>query len=391
VEDPTDGSRVALGFEPVRGTRTVGIAGTMWLDRETGEVRVVEYAYRDPAGSIPDGGRGRVEFFRLPTGAPIVSRWWIRMPTALQLPGVGAPGTIRVTSLQEEGGIVLDEGGAPLGPDDGLLAQLEDGLGAAGAEAGGAPAPPEASDGVLDTVLADILARSRLSSETLVRGKVVDAMNGTGVVGATVVFLQGRSRYSAQTDEAGEFILAGIEEGPHRMTVRHLAFPTVEETIEVSGGGRATQVEVSLHREVVELSPIEVTVDRRPTFGALVPVYDRLELQRSLGLGRFWDRSEIEASGAFAITDVLRTLPGVSVLGSSITLNTLNPGCSRRSPLIYLDGVRFQTAGEPISTLVPLFQIEVLEVYRRASEVPGEYGGSDAQCGVIVIWTRRGG
>lgn len=262
---------------------------------------------------------------------------------------------------------------------------------APGGDAAGGDPSAAAADAALDAALADILARSRLSSETLVRGKVVDAMTGAGVVGVTVVFVQAQNRVSTQTDEAGEFTLAGIEAGWHQVTVRHLAFPTVEDTIEVAGAGRATQVDVALHRDVVELSPIDVTVERRPTFGALAPVYDRLDFQRSIGLGRFWDRSEIEATGAFAITDVLSRLPGVSVSGRNITLNALNPGCARRSPLIYLDGVRFDLAGEPLSTLVPVFQVEVLEVYRRASEVPGEFGGSDAQCGVIAIWTRRGG
>jgi hypothetical protein len=33
--------------------------------------------------------------------------------------------------------------------------------------------------------------------------------------------------------------------------------------------------------------------------------------------------------------------------------------------------------------------LEVIEVYRSAAEVPGEFSG-DANCGVLVLWTRRG-
>jgi hypothetical protein len=34
--------------------------------------------------------------------------------------------------------------------------------------------------------------------------------------------------------------------------------------------------------------------------------------------------------------------------------------------------------------------IEAIEVYRSASEVPMEFGGNSASCGVIVLWTTRG-
>ena len=36
--------------------------------------------------------------------------------------------------------------------------------------------------------------------------------------------------------------------------------------------------------------------------------------------------------------------------------------------------------------------VEAIEVYRRASEVPAHFGGMSTatQCGVIAIWTRRG-
>jgi hypothetical protein len=36
------------------------------------------------------------------------------------------------------------------------------------------------------------------------------------------------------------------------------------------------------------------------------------------------------------------------------------------------------------------YDIEIVEVYNGAASIPGIYGGSDASCGVIAVWLRRG-
>jgi hypothetical protein len=59
------------------------IEGTLWVDRETSELRLLEYRY---AGVRPEYAAvnvgGFVEFLRLPTGSWLVNRWAIRMPRA---------------------------------------------------------------------------------------------------------------------------------------------------------------------------------------------------------------------------------------------------------------------------------------------------------------------
>lgn len=73
---------LGLAFRPVRQRRVPDIDGVLWLDRETAELRHLEFRYvRLPWSEIesPHIG-GRVEFERIPTGAWIVHHWWLRMP-----------------------------------------------------------------------------------------------------------------------------------------------------------------------------------------------------------------------------------------------------------------------------------------------------------------------
>lgn len=47
-------------------------------------------------------------------------------------------------------------------------------------------------------------------------------------------------------------------------------------------------------------------------------------------------------------------------------------------------------AGAPdLKLLIDVSQLEAIEVYRSASEIPIEFSGPTAACGVIVLWTRR--
>jgi hypothetical protein len=75
---------VGLAFEPVRGGERADVAGVLWLDAQTAELRAVEYRYTPGSRSpvVPDRAGGRVEFHRLPNGAWIVNRWRILMPAS---------------------------------------------------------------------------------------------------------------------------------------------------------------------------------------------------------------------------------------------------------------------------------------------------------------------
>ena len=138
AESRTNPEVVGLAFRPVSAHGAPAVRGTLWLDRATRKLRRLEYGYirlRLPGGAAAFAS-GRVEFEALPTGAWIVRRWHIRMPTqvTLQREMTGSPVSITstcgpgcyrmetqvledlqrvpgmipvVTGLQEEGGEVL--------------------------------------------------------------------------------------------------------------------------------------------------------------------------------------------------------------------------------------------------------------------------------------------
>lgn len=102
---------VGLAFEPVRGAENVEIAGVLWLDEQTRELRFLEYRYENLRVDVPtDDLGGRVQFQRLPTGAWIPRRWWIRMPV-IELEQIRRMGfemeRRRLVAIRERGGEVV--------------------------------------------------------------------------------------------------------------------------------------------------------------------------------------------------------------------------------------------------------------------------------------------
>lgn len=77
---------IGLAFEPVsltsdRRSTHVDVRGVLWLDRESAELRYMEYHYVNlPPQQMTSHAGGLLEFRPLPDGRWVVWRWYIRVP-----------------------------------------------------------------------------------------------------------------------------------------------------------------------------------------------------------------------------------------------------------------------------------------------------------------------
>ncbi len=115
---------IGLAFEPTPERQLPDIRGVMWLDATTHYLRYVRFNYAtlDKVDGHNAVG-GYVQFARLPSGAWIVQRWWLRLPELSEigvqrdLPGFGSPRLerrIRIDTIRESGAEVTAVAGAPL-------------------------------------------------------------------------------------------------------------------------------------------------------------------------------------------------------------------------------------------------------------------------------------
>ncbi|HEX8692039.1 MAG TPA: carboxypeptidase regulatory-like domain-containing protein [Longimicrobium sp.] len=197
-EDEEHAGMVGLAFEPVPARhRTPEVAGVLWLDRRTAELRRLEYRYVNlPAPLMSAGAGGRVEFERLPTGKWIVSRWWIRMPIFGRTAEIGRISGGREPILARFGSELrwIREGGGEV---------VSTSVREAG-RTGGAAGAQRAAAGA-----------GRIS------GVVWDSLGGGPAAGARV-FLSG-TQWSAVADSAGRFVLDGVPEGRYTASFAHPA------------------------------------------------------------------------------------------------------------------------------------------------------------------------
>jgi len=96
---------LGLAFEPISGRKQPDVAGTLWINRTTAQLRTLDYRYVNVHPDLDDSQvGGTVTFLPLPNGTWIVSAWRIRMP-------IGGPERdpqmrlrgIRVFAYSEEG------------------------------------------------------------------------------------------------------------------------------------------------------------------------------------------------------------------------------------------------------------------------------------------------
>ncbi len=405
---------IGLAFEPVRGRTLADVRGTLWVDRRSAELRWLEYRYVNlPVAVESRYLGGRVEFERLPGGAWIVRRWWVRMPV------VDAEQGVRPS--------------AAFGRNEVYRRDVLRGY----REQGGEVVSARARDG-------SVLAERTLATLT---GTVRDTTRGTPLGGARV-FISGTA-HSAVADAEGRFRIEGVPEGKYVLSFGHPRLDSLEVT--------APTHQVDVGTDAVPPLALAVGTPRplgRPggsvaaameTPGAALRLervsvrarqseFDAFRRRVSTGNGHYITREMIERERPARTVDLLRRVPGIEVLPGGIRLRGSevsrvgglatagvakkeqeaaeaatpaprpldfpmdgNPleqqggGSGARlvdcTPLIYVDGVPNAMPAGDVSRIPP-GQVEGIEVYPRAAHAPAQFRRFHAHCGIILIWLR---
>jgi carboxypeptidase family protein len=81
IEHPRDSSLIGLSLKPIPGQRHPDIAGVLWLDRQSAELRELDVRYTGLPKEMRDDRVGaHVSFLRLTNGRWVVADWVIRAP-----------------------------------------------------------------------------------------------------------------------------------------------------------------------------------------------------------------------------------------------------------------------------------------------------------------------
>lgn len=251
--------------------------------------------------------------------------------------------------------------------------------------------------------------RGRRWSNAMI-GTVLGAHDNAPIAGAMVLIRKrdGSPVYSAVTNEDGQFRFTHPDRvtEEYTLSVEHVAYGKISREVRFQPGEQL-EVEVLLAEEVIGLDPIVVT-ERRRGLLADVGFYDRMER----GFGHHIEREEIERRRPWQVTDLMQGRPGLKVVQveqHKYDIRLIGSGRIGRDcqPSIWLDGSLVREGGQPrvrshprsnkkiylqrqLSEVVSPEQIEAIELYTGAAGMPIQYGGSNAACGVVLIWTRRG-
>lgn len=269
------------------------------------------------------------------------------------------------------------------------------------------------------------LAVTRPASAQYVRGRLIDLATGNPIPVGLLTLLSPDSTTITKvvSDAAGNWKLDAPRAGVYRIGASRLGYQAwVSELVQIDADAKLN-TEFRLQPLPVRLDPIDVRTRALREYLDYTGFYDR---QRG-NFGHFVSPEDIDRRQASRVTDLLVAIPGVQrvyVAGGSVGPtqiqlrgSSLSQGGACR-PRVFVDGLMYsrgdsrplrrregQATEEEVDDMARRMDealslddighpstIAGVEVYRSASQVPVQFGGTSVEtlCGVIVIWTRTG-
>lgn len=231
--------------------------------------------------------------------------------------------------------------------------------------------------------------RQPAASPPHLRGLVLDKTSHDPVVSAQVV-LDADGRV-VSSDSTGAYDIADVPAGAVALTVHAPGFAVAHYVVRLLGSGDWKQdfeldSTKAAARTVAQLAPVKVTA-QAPDFDYRLRDF---EIRRASGRGQYLTDEQIQASGAANIQDAVRTMRGVLLDCAGTVFAECRIRMARAPercmPEYYIDGQLDNYFGPK----TPIRDVVGIEVYTGPSDVPGEFAGTNAGCGVVVLWTRSG-
>lgn len=232
-----------------------------------------------------------------------------------------------------------------------------------------------------------------------VEGRVVDNENRRPLSFADITVRRPDGQFvrQVQADSLGRFEFVVSRLSSVQLRVQRLGYRANTTPVLYFDDKKYFQVEVRLDADAILLAPLEVMVWSEVDSS---PFLDNFRRRLENGLGIYITREEIEARRPMYVSDLFRTVPGVQMSssgrGGRPSIQFARGAGMRCYTQIFVDGMLMNpwTVGEENARLddfVSPNSVEGIEIYRGLSTIPPEFLTPDAECGVIAVWTRRGG
>lgn len=219
-----------------------------------------------------------------------------------------------------------------------------------------------------------------------------------------VVIALGGQGPETSSDARGRFRFLNAPWGQVRLHARLVGF-VPKDTLLILESGRTYSVRLQLARFVPQLDTVQVQATLpygKPARYRHTAKFDDFYERRAKKPGSYFTREEIESSNRSRVTDIISSVPGVSIQYRNnqpvlrvarCTAPTLPTGhkSSEENPqyswfALFVNGQRIRS--DPLNVLAQLStnEVETIEVYRGVSQLPIEAIG-DA-CAAVFITTR---
>jgi hypothetical protein len=265
---------------------------------------------------------------------------------------------------------------------------------------------------VLISVTGFVVAMTSIAPAQAIRGVVRDVSSSLAVAAAQVALIgrDGRVHAHTTTDANGSFDVHWESADSVRLRVERLGYRSSNSPYFLLDRGSTISTTVQISEDAILLDSVLVKARSRHDIGGVLAGIAR---RRATGHGHFIERQHIVESGITRISELLESVPRISLVPDrqsgfiinaythfNSALQNISPSLGRRRRITSQP----QTGGCPMQVFIdgqisrgnlfgvnvmPAQDVEAIEVYRGLAEVPMEFSGEHARCGVVAIWTRR--